>query len=441
MIFSDLDVDVGKDDFTTHDWLGRKDEANKLSELVEQFTNPIVIALDGGWGSGKSHFLKLWVAEHKNWMKQNNIESATKVIYFDAFKYDYLDDPLASLVIRLEEEIGTTKVNKLKKFVSKLILKLPKFIAKIIDAYATVGSLSILIESLEDLQESSWSSEKGRIKAMEDFRAALKSLAGQNRLVFIIDELDRSRPDYALKVLEIIKHVFNVQNVHFVLGANFAALESSVASTYGEGVGARKYLGKFVNIFMRFIPQNFNDVPPTPKYFAYLAEHMADIGKAIDHEIVLITMEFLKHANIFEQLSLRDINYLFSRLSLFPNHTSRWSNLSKRLLVFVAILEAIDRKFIIDLIDGGLDSERLRQILAIPKMHSGKAEPQNNDLYKLCLYLNHTGESTPKPPIDLTIWHPNGAANNKEKHQIFKDQIFQCFNNFEMEPTSNPRPS
>jgi hypothetical protein len=48
----------------SYDLLGRKAMGGRLSELLERINQPLVVALDGGWGSGKSHFLKLWAGAH-----------------------------------------------------------------------------------------------------------------------------------------------------------------------------------------------------------------------------------------------------------------------------------------------------------------------------------------------------------------------------------------
>ncbi len=63
--------------------------------------------------------------------------------------------------------------------------------------------------------------EDSQREAMTNFRSALGDFAkGEGRLVIIIDELDRCKPDFALNVLEIIKHCFQVPNVYFILGVN-----------------------------------------------------------------------------------------------------------------------------------------------------------------------------------------------------------------------------
>ena len=52
---------IYKTGFGTDDILGRAETGKRLSDLLERIEDPVVVALDGRWGSGKSHFLKRWV--------------------------------------------------------------------------------------------------------------------------------------------------------------------------------------------------------------------------------------------------------------------------------------------------------------------------------------------------------------------------------------------
>ena len=89
-----------------YDLLGRKAVGRRLSDLVERIEEPLVIALDGIWGSGKSHFLRLWTGAHR---KGN--DGRARVICCDAFEHDYLDDPLVGLVgAILQEPAGDSRL-------------------------------------------------------------------------------------------------------------------------------------------------------------------------------------------------------------------------------------------------------------------------------------------------------------------------------------------
>jgi len=69
----------------------------------------------------------------------------------------------------------------------------------------------------------------------------------QKKIIFIIDELDRCRPDYAIGVLERIKHFFEVDGLIFVIAMNREQIESYVNGQFGADVNSNLYLQKFIN--------------------------------------------------------------------------------------------------------------------------------------------------------------------------------------------------
>jgi hypothetical protein len=75
-------------------------------------------------------------------------------------------------------------------------------------------------------------------------------------LIVIIDELDRCRPDFALGIIETLKHFFRANRVHFVLVTNRRHLELSVANRYGISEAAQEYLEKFYD-FSIFFEQSY----------------------------------------------------------------------------------------------------------------------------------------------------------------------------------------
>ena len=62
-----------------------------------------------------------------------------------------------------------------------------------------------------------------------------------------VDELDRGRPDYAIRFLEATKHIFEVDGVIFLLAVNLSELANSVRALYGAGFDAHQYLRRFVD--------------------------------------------------------------------------------------------------------------------------------------------------------------------------------------------------
>lgn len=353
MLLKPRPIEIGKDAFEGFDALGRAEAAHQLTELVDRLHDPLVIALDGGWGSGKSWFLKLWPGEHK---KRGG--KAT-LIYFDAFAHDFIDDPLASLALKLEAEIdgrmGQPKAALDNVTQAARQIAFPA--ARILAALATLGASEVaatatgaIAKELEPLRDALWKAEKSRIDAMQAFREGLTTLAEEHPLVFIVDELDRCRPDYALATLEVIKHFFDVPRVHFVLGANLAALRASVTARYGSGMeDAGPYLQKFVNLPMalpdRVARPNARREAAPVVYLGWLVNGFREQGHPLAQRRELLDelSAIATLPGIASRLNLRVVERILDRIALFPGALDRALWPEKQLAVFAAILEATDR--------------------------------------------------------------------------------------------------
>lgn len=107
------------------------------------------------------------------------------------------------------------------------------------------------------------------------FKQALGELPGrlsppgageqQKPLIFIIDELDRCKPHFALALLERVKHFMAVPNVHFVLGVHMKQLQSSVRYAYGSDIEAISYLQKFISLTIHNVDYVKKQNTPTLK--------------------------------------------------------------------------------------------------------------------------------------------------------------------------------
>ena len=64
-------------------------------------------------------------------------------------------------------------------------------------------------------------------------------------LFIFIDELDRCRPNFAVEVLEVVKHLFDVPGVYFVIATHIDQLAASINVLYGEKFDSRQYLKRF----------------------------------------------------------------------------------------------------------------------------------------------------------------------------------------------------
>lgn len=73
----------------------------------------------------------------------------------------------------------------------------------------------------------------------------------KDKIVFFVDELDRCRPSYAVDLLERIKHLFDIENVIFILSLDKTQLGISLGAVYGEKIDSAEYLRRFIDLEFR----------------------------------------------------------------------------------------------------------------------------------------------------------------------------------------------
>lgn len=388
MFAFDTPIVTGTDTFDTQrdgaalDLLGRKAFGQRLSDLMGRGDQPLVVALDGGWGAGKSHFLKLWTGSHEGF------GGKARVVYFDAFERDYLDDPLISLVaaISSSKEAGKGKTAKALATLKAWGLKLARPAARIGAGVITSGLSEIAVPVLDSIVDKAleegnkeaqaaidtlWQREEGRIAAVEGFRTALADLAAEQPLILVIDELDRCRPDYALSLLEVVKHFFSVPGVRFVLGVNLQALGHSVQQRYGAGVDGMLYLQKFVHLTV--------GLPRLPNgeawegYFLPLCQRL-NVSTEVHNDARDILTLFRQRP-----VSLRDAERIASRLAMLPQDFKRFHVGFTLTLLTAITLETLHRAAYGRLRAGHLSMPELTELFRL----SSAAEEGNRMAYSL----------------------------------------------------------
>lgn len=414
------EVDLYKEGFGEDDLLERASFGESLSNFVEKVEDPLVIAIDGEWGQGKSFFLKRWVGAHT---LQNNGKAT--MVYFDAFAHDYLDDPLIALVgvvtdritqLSQESKSVSEKVQGTWKSVQRAAIKLAKPTAKM--AISAVGAgLSVATGGLSDtakkvadaiidsaskegqeLLDQYWKSEDGKRNAMKEFRDMLKAFVKANRdenkqgeeinsLIIVIDELDRCRPDYALSVLEIIKHLFNVKGVQFILGVNLEALGHSVSKRYGEKIDSERYLRRFVNIIFE-LPTNTNnstDKVAVVEYARKICQRMKvykKLGEALCEEIELAASS--------NKIQVRDVGTIFSRAALVSSKISEISFVYAKIIACLLVSSIVNKFVYKKFLNGSIMEKELFEYYGVSEINlkrmifveeKGIKKPKRNPRY------------------------------------------------------------
>ncbi|ENN6810702.1 NTPase KAP [Vibrio fluvialis] len=235
-----------------------------------------VLNLNSEWGSGKTYFLKRWY---------HDLTQHYPVVYVDAWKQDYSDDPLmtviSSMTKQLREQAGKAeddpKFKAPRKALGLLKAALPSAAGALAKRYLGIDPVAImeaadegevgetikdaegkdidmgaaaskLVQYLLDEHDAKSDAISSLKKSVEQWIQAVVGLEQRQYPAFIfIDELDRCRPSYAVEMLETIKHIFDIPGVVFVVGTDTEQLQHAVKAIYGEGFDARTYLGRFFN--------------------------------------------------------------------------------------------------------------------------------------------------------------------------------------------------
>lgn len=240
------------------DPLARQPEGEVLANLISTLgDSPFVISLKGGWGTGKSIFLRRLGAHLQGALK-------IPVIHIDAWQSDYVDDPLLIMASALGDRLGEIQDGRITRGLSTIISGLAGSAGKITLPVLSVLASALLPGGAKAVELAAampqiaqnfldWDGE--RKSAESDFRASLikakeklhKSLRSDSELpvVVIVDELDRCRPDFAIKFLERMKHFFSVDGICFLIATDYENLPNAVESVYGPKVAGELYLRKF----------------------------------------------------------------------------------------------------------------------------------------------------------------------------------------------------
>lgn len=233
-----------------------------LINLIKAETSECVISVHAEWGYGKTCFAKRLV---------NELNSKTKkgfdALYFDAWEHDFAESPLAPLVYEINGNLKTSQTD-LKRFLKKTCEFAGKILLKNEDIQVFLESIKEEFEEhditfkevkeyIKELTSSSHSlTDRYRVQhlARKSFKSSFERLIKQknNKLIIVIDELDRCHPDFAHRFLEDIKYLMNTKKCVFITFINEPLLEGIYKVRYGVPEDSQhRYLDKFFNYRFR----------------------------------------------------------------------------------------------------------------------------------------------------------------------------------------------
>ena len=233
------------------DLLDREKCAYVLRSMVDTFARGCVISINGKWGTGKTTFLTMW----EKYMELFEYH----VIHFNSWESEDVEDPLIAIIAEFKKISGTDNskwMSVASNFGKVALAMLPSVVGKIAENYLGINYQKIAEKGADEIvtQIEARIDDYCKQKAViDDFKKSLSEYVEERcngrPLVFVIDELDRCNPSFAVKTLERIKHIFEVDGIVFVIAIDEVQLCHSIKGFYGsEQFDAKDYLRRFFKI-------------------------------------------------------------------------------------------------------------------------------------------------------------------------------------------------
>ena len=314
-------------------------------ELVKEWTDALlplklnhnlVISISGDWGTGKTYLSQNWC----KYLLENNYFSC----YIDAHKQDYAEDPLLVIMNEIENNLKlykkdknsktksslTRKMNMVKKklhIINKCTLKtatsiaLPEILSYVVkELFEQVDKQNIksfIYQFLEEYENQKDKYIKNQYSIMSSYSSYIKAfkdavenftLDFNKPVVIFIDELDRSNPTFVIKLIEQLKHIFDINNLVFILTVNKHELSNTIKSLYGSEMDGYAYYKKFITHDFTLYPIEYID---KNNIVLFINEYVR-LKESFDlsNEFIVIMADIIEILN----LSLRDIEQILDHI-------------------------------------------------------------------------------------------------------------------------------
>ena len=269
------------DNETNIDFIDYQHHVNAVLSLIHNDELlPCTIGIFGDWGSGKSSLMKM--------VADNITDKDSLVIKFNGWLFEGYDDAKTVLMGKIVDEIikKRTLTDKAIKAGANLLrkidfMKVGSTLLKYGAGFATMGPAGIAALSILDIAKKATEEDYEKyVKEKKDnpddtlrhniqeFHANFQELISEtkiNRLVVIIDDLDRCLPDTIIATLEAIKLFLFTEKTAFLLGADERLIKYAVRKRFPEIPGeaaevGRDYLEKLIQFPVRIPPLNSTEL-------------------------------------------------------------------------------------------------------------------------------------------------------------------------------------
>ena len=390
-----------------NDALGREPQVKAFCSVVAGAEAPAILAVDAGWGAGKTAFLKMCAA----WMRSDDFlhgYGQMTVVEFNAWSQNYTDAALADIVnaitfqITDSDEQRTIAADMLRRQTVKL---------------ASGGLLNDQLLAMEGRPH----------REVLTFKKTLRAYAARTggKLIVLVDELDRCQPNYAMAVLERLRHIFDVKDVLVVLAVNQLALNRAVVAHQG----LQDLEGETEPYLRRFVDQTIWIPAPDDSNIAAFIEYRCNetgLDKRLEDEA--LTKPIFDALIGLHNNSLRYIEQTIQRVTVvFASIPTAWFNLTDgpehtwlriQAAMTLMILRELDRDLYASVIQSATaicDAGRI--------LHKAGLNASGEVLHRMEVVLLLAACDEPYLSHEREFWQSYRVSERKAEIQALKDEF------------------
>ena len=247
------------------------------------------------------------------------------------------------------------------------------------------------------------------IKATKEFTEYFKSIVDNIRkekpFIVIIDELDRCRPDYAIRFLEDFKQYLEIENIIFIFAIDGTQLEASVKHIFGD-INYYGYVRKFIHHEYRLPRLSNSQYLQIKANQAYEQEYY--LNPQIHSEIEELG-SFLEYTGV---ITYRDLDNLFNDYNIIRKRFEK-NDIRRNYFTTILVLKYAYPEFFHILMDipsthSEIKREHMERIKVIFDFNTSWNTYLFEQIYSLCTLLKIRSNNS----IESLLLYYSGTISN-----------------------------
>jgi hypothetical protein len=247
---------------TEQDSLSLSRYASALAEFIDTCDTPVTIGIQGDWGIGKTSLLRML---EELLQPRRGRRFQTPTLYLNTWQYAQFKQEeflpisiLMGIVKHLEIKFADKAKDEIQQ-IQKVGMKLARFVGAVANS-AIESTTGVSVQAGIDATKDSASHPTGGpdvAEILQTYRGRFADLVRKivpgprDKLVVMIDDLDRVRPGRALEMLEAIKNFADVPGCVFVLAVDYGVIQQGVADRLGaeaQITHGKSYFDKIIQV-------------------------------------------------------------------------------------------------------------------------------------------------------------------------------------------------